>query len=84
MKKIATITASVIIAGVLCYLGLSGYIWYYDSQRIKKNDVRLSAVAENNKVLSFFSEKRLRLLPYALGGVALLRRFSRCQTADGL
>ncbi|WP_163199489.1 heme-binding domain-containing protein, partial [Citrobacter freundii] len=34
-----------------------GYIWYYDSQRIKKNDVRLSAVAENNKVLSFFSEK---------------------------
>jgi cytochrome c peroxidase len=53
MKKIATITASVITAGVLCYLGLSGYIWYYDSQRIKKNDVRLSAVAENNKVLSF-------------------------------
>lgn len=36
MKKIATITASVITAGVLCYLGLSGYIWYYDSQRIKK------------------------------------------------
>ena len=57
MKKIATITASVITAGVLCYLGLSGYIWYYDSQRIKKNDVRLSAVAENNKVLSFFNEK---------------------------
>ena len=57
MKKSATITASVITAGVLCYLGLSGYIWYYDSQRIKKNDVRFSAVAENNKVLSFFSEK---------------------------
>lgn len=57
MKKIATITASVITAGVLCYLGLSGYIWYYDSQRIKKNDVRLSAVAENNKVLSFLMKK---------------------------
>lgn len=57
MKKIATITASVITAGVLCYLGLSGYIWYYDSQRIKKNDVRLSAVAENNKVLSFLVKK---------------------------
>ncbi|MDR6619629.1 hypothetical protein J2W63_005401 [Klebsiella sp. 1400] len=53
MKKIATITASVITAGLLCYLGLSGYIWYYDNQRIKKNEQQLSAVDENNKVLFF-------------------------------
>lgn len=57
MKKIATITASVITAGLLCYLGLSGYIWYYDNQRIKKNEQQLSAVDENNKVLSFLVKK---------------------------
>ncbi len=47
MKKIATITASVITAGLLCYLGLSGYIWYYDNQRIKKtssNSRRLTKI----------------------------------------
>jgi cytochrome c peroxidase len=46
MKKIATITASVITAGVLCYLGLSGYIWYYDSQCKKKRRPALGGCRE--------------------------------------
>ncbi|VDZ97134.1 cytochrome c peroxidase [Salmonella enterica subsp. enterica] len=39
MKKITLYATTVITVGLLCYLGLSGYVWYYDKQRSKKSDV---------------------------------------------
>lgn len=36
MKKITLYATTVITVGLLCYLGLSGYVWYYDKQRSKK------------------------------------------------
>ncbi len=33
MKKITLYATTVITVGLLCYLGLSGYVWYYDKQR---------------------------------------------------
>lgn len=57
MKKWLRISAFCAAGAAVCYLGLSGYVWYHDKGRIQENDVQLSAVSENNKVLSFFREK---------------------------
>lgn len=57
MKKITLYATTVITVGLLCYLGLSGYVWYYDKQRSKKSDVQASVVGENNKILGYFREK---------------------------
>ncbi|EHI5014573.1 cytochrome C peroxidase, partial [Salmonella enterica] len=54
MKKITLYATTVITVGLLCYLGLSGYVWYYDKQRSKKSDVQASVVGENNKILGYF------------------------------
>ncbi|MFW0766651.1 cytochrome-c peroxidase [Trabulsiella odontotermitis] len=57
MKKVKYIIAAIVVAVLVCYLGLAGYISHYDSQRSKNNPVQASAVAENNKILGFFSDK---------------------------
>lgn len=57
MKKITLYATTVITVGLLCYLGLSGYVWYYDKQRSKKSDVQASVVGENNKILGYFRRK---------------------------
>lgn len=57
MKKITLYATTVITVGLLCYLGLSGYVWYYDKQRSKKSDVQASVVGENNKILVISGRK---------------------------
>lgn len=57
MNKVTRITVTAIRLIVLCYFGLSGYVWYHDSQRRQKSDIQTSKIAENNQILSFFSEK---------------------------
>lgn len=57
MKKIIFYVIMVIIVGLLCYLGLFGYVWYYDKQCSKKSDVQVLVVGENNKILGYFREK---------------------------
>ncbi|KNC93469.1 cytochrome-c peroxidase [Trabulsiella odontotermitis] len=57
MKKLKYIIAAVIVIGLVCYLGLAGYISHYDSERSKKSTVQASAVAANNKILGLFSKK---------------------------
>lgn len=40
MKKITLYATTVITVGLLCYLGLSGYVWFHDKQRSKKTMCR--------------------------------------------
>ena len=51
MKMVSRITAIGLAGVAICYLGLSGYVWYHDNKRSKQADVQASAVSENNKVL---------------------------------
>ncbi len=57
MKMVSRITAIGPAGVAICYLGLSGYVWYHDNKRSKQADVQASAVSENNKVLGFLREK---------------------------
>lgn len=57
MKMVLCITVIGLAGVVICYLGLSGYVWYYDNKCSKQADVQVSAVSENNKVLGFLCEK---------------------------
>ena len=57
MKIITRLTAIAIAGVVICYFGLSGYVWYHDNQRSKQADVQASTLEENNKVLGFLREK---------------------------
>lgn len=57
MKKLTRIAAVCAAGAVVCYLGLSGYVWYHDKVRIQESDVQLSAIKENNQTLSMFREK---------------------------
>lgn len=57
MAKITRITAISLTGIVLCYLGLSGYVWYYDSRRSQNSDVQMSSLEGNNKILGFLREK---------------------------
>ncbi len=57
MKKLTRIAALCATGVVACYLGLSGYVWYHDKARIQESDVQLSAIKENNQILSLFREK---------------------------
>ncbi len=50
--------------GLLCYLGLSGYVWYYDKQR-SKSDVQASVVSKKYSHGLFQGERRDGLLSYA-------------------
>ena len=84
MKMVSRITAIGLAGVAICYLGLSGYVWYHDNKRSKQADVQASAVSENNKVLGFLREKRMRLLPHAFGRITRLLLYSRRETVDGL
>ena len=57
MKMVSRITAIGLAGVAICYLGLSGYVWYHDNKRSKQADVQASAVSENNKVLGFLAKK---------------------------
>lgn len=57
MKIITRLTAIAIAGVVICYFGLSGYVWYHDNQRSKQADVQASTLEENNKVLGFYAKK---------------------------
>ncbi|MEH4179395.1 heme-binding domain-containing protein, partial [Escherichia coli] len=57
MKMVSRITAIGLAGVAICYLGLSGYVWYHDNKRSKQADVQASAVSENNQVLGFLREK---------------------------
>ena len=57
MKMVSRITAIGLAGVAICYLGLSGYVWYHDNKRSKQADVQASAVSENNKVLAFSAKK---------------------------
>ena len=57
MKMVSRITAIGLAGVAICYLGLSGYVWYHDNKRSKQADVQASAVSENNKVLGFSAKK---------------------------
>ncbi|SQB40376.1 cytochrome C peroxidase [Citrobacter koseri] len=57
MKIITRLTAIAIAGIAICYLGLSGYVWYHDNQRSKEADVQASTLEDNNKILGFLREK---------------------------
>ncbi len=46
MKMVSRITAIGPAGVAICYLGLSGYVWYHDNKRSKQADVQASAVSE--------------------------------------
>ena len=57
MKIITRLTAIAIAGIAICYLGLSGYVWYHDNQRSKEADVQASTLEDNNKIRGFLREK---------------------------
>lgn len=57
MKIITRLTAIAIAGIVICYLGLSGYVWYHEKQRSQAASVQASTREENNQVLGFLREK---------------------------
>ena len=90
MKMVSRITAIGLAGVAICYLGLSGYVWYHDNKRSKQADVQASAVSENNKVLGFLREKGCDYchtpsaeLP-AFGRITRLLLYSWRETVDGL
>lgn len=56
MKIITRLTAIAIAGIVICYLGLSGYVWYHEKQRSQAASVQASTREENNQVLGFLRE----------------------------
>ena len=40
MKMVSRITAIGLAGVAICYLGLSGYVWYHDNKRSKQADVQ--------------------------------------------
>ena len=82
MKKIATITASVITAGVLCYLGCQAISGITTVSVLKKNDVRPRRLPRIIKS-SLFNEKVATIATRPRRSVPFTPLF-RCQTADGL
>ncbi|MBB1583448.1 cytochrome-c peroxidase [Serratia sp. OS31] len=57
MKKVTRIAAMSLTGMVLCYLGLSGYVWYHDTQRTVYSQAPRSALEKNNQVLGLLREK---------------------------
>ncbi len=57
MKMVSRITAIGLAGVAICYLGLSGYVWYHDNKRSKQADVQASAVSENNKGFRLSAQK---------------------------
>ena len=57
MKKVTRIAAMSLTGIVLCYLGLSGYVWYHDTQRTVYSQAPRSALEKNNQVLGLLREK---------------------------
>lgn len=57
MKIITRLTAIAIAGIVICYLGLSGYVWYHEKNRSQAASVQASTREENNQVLGFLREK---------------------------
>ncbi|HDS1151729.1 TPA: cytochrome-c peroxidase [Pluralibacter gergoviae] len=57
MKKFTRFAAIAASGVVVCYLGLSAYVWYHDSHRSQEASVQASSSEENNKVLGFLREK---------------------------
>lgn len=41
MKMVSRITAIGLAGVAICYLGLSGYVWYHDNKRSKQADVQV-------------------------------------------
>lgn len=84
MKMVSRITAIGLAGVAICYLGLSGYVWYHDNKRSKQADVQASAVSENNKVLGFLREKGCDYCHTPFGRITRLLLYSRRETVDGL
>lgn len=57
MKKVTRIAAMSLTGIVLCYLGLSGYVWYHDTQRTLYSQAPRSALEKNNQILGLLREK---------------------------
>lgn len=57
MKKVTRIAAMSLTGIVLCYLGLSGYVWYHDTQRTVYSQASRSALEKNNQILGLLREK---------------------------
>lgn len=57
LKIITRLTAIAIAGIVICYSGLSAYVWYHDKQRSQSASVQPSGLEENNQVLGFLREK---------------------------
>lgn len=56
--KTITRLAVIAVAGIaVCYLGLSGYVWYHDKQRSQDASLQVSTREANNNVLVFLREK---------------------------
>lgn len=53
MKIITRLTAIAIAGIVLCYFGLSAYVWYHEKQRSQTASVQASALKENNQCWGF-------------------------------
>lgn len=83
MKMVSRITAIGLAGVAICYLGLSGYVWYHDNKRSKQADVQASAVSENNKVLGFLREKGCDYC-HTFGRITRLLLYSWRETVDGL
>ena len=84
MKMVSRITAIGLAGVAICYLGLSGYVWYHDNKRSKQADVQASAVSENNKVLGFLREKGCDYCHTPFGRITRLLLYSWRETVDGL
>lgn len=57
MKKVTRIAAMSLTGIVLCSLGLSGYVWYHDTQRTVYSQAPRSALEKNNQILGLLREK---------------------------
>lgn len=57
MKKVTRIAAMSLTGIVLCYLGLSGYVWYHDTQRTVYSQAPRSTLEKNNQILGLLREK---------------------------
>ena len=57
MKKVTRIAAMSLTGIVLSYLGLSGYVWYHDTQRTVYSQAPRSALEKNNQILGLLREK---------------------------
>ena len=62
MKMVSRITAIGLAGVAICYLGLSGYVWYHDNKRSKQADVQALSLIHISVPDNFVADEEVMIV----------------------